>query len=96
MRGELEGFVTQTLASLPRAGITETVRDRTKWPQALEMLDEPAVWEHRLRPSPEHAGRGPRQLPRDPDGAPSLKALADRARLPDPVCHLHLRPPGWT
>ena len=34
------------VARRQRAGIPETVRHRTKWSQALEMIDELAVWGH--------------------------------------------------
>ena len=34
------------VARRTRAGIPETVRHRTKWSQALEMIDELAVWGH--------------------------------------------------
>jgi SRSO17 transposase len=35
------------VARRARAGIPETVRHRTKWSQALEMVDELAVWGHK-------------------------------------------------
>jgi SRSO17 transposase len=54
-----------------RAGIPDTVRHRTKWEQAVEMLDELATWGHRPPIVVADAGYG--------DTSPFRTALTDRA-----------------